>query len=103
MWEPYGPDMAYVSLCKDININFAFASCIIEHFSFHNISCTKTNPGTKILNTKISKRIPTVNRQSAVFAVLKLIHHNVHSAINCSIDRVLLEVRTLSSYMGLSQ
>ena len=37
MWEPYGPDMAYVSLCKDININFAFASCIIGHFSFHNI------------------------------------------------------------------
>ena len=94
--------MAYVSLCKDININFAFASCIIGHFGFHNMHKNQS----RYLNTKytkISKRIPTVNRQSAVFAVLKLIHHNVHSAINCSIDRVLLEVRTLSSYMGLSQ
>ena len=94
--------MAYVSLCKDINISSAFALCIIGHFSFHNI--TEQKPIHELIkHTKISKRIPTVNRQSAVFAVLKLIHHNVHSAINCSIDRVLLEVRTLSSYMGLSQ
>ena len=60
--------MAYVSLCKDININFPFASCIIGHFSFHNISCTKTNPGTKILNTKISKRTNS-HRESAVSCV----------------------------------